>query len=121
MIRSLLLSSILVIASIAVVAIVAIVMTVTPEDAGPASSPVVSTHESSGIEMQSTSPNPNASGHTSVAPEPYRQTPVTTCEVSYISTIGDKNILKYGTTEHCGNGSESQPQSAPQSGAEVNA
>lgn len=121
MIRSLSISFILVIASIAVVAIVAIVMTITPERARTTASPVVSTHESSGIEVHGTSPNPNASGHSVVAPEPYRQTPVTTCEVSYVSTIGNKNILKYGTTQHCGDAADSQSESAPQSDAEINA
>lgn len=113
MARSLLVSLILVIAS--VVAVVAV--TIAPNGSRTPSSPVVSTHESSGLDVRATSPNPNASGRSVVAPDPYRQTPVATCEKSYVSTVGNKNILKYGTTQHCGE--ESAPQ--PQTDSEINA
>jgi hypothetical protein len=115
MVRSLLVSILLMIAS--VVAVVAVTFVTNGTRA--ASSPVVSTHESSGLDVRATSPNPNASGRPVVvaAPDPYRRTPVATCEKSYVSTIGDKNILKYGTTQHCGE--ETAPQ--PQTDAEINA
>ncbi|MGC4107961.1 MAG: hypothetical protein QM753_16680 [Thermomicrobiales bacterium] len=72
-------------------------------------SPIVSTHESSGLDFRSgqtsrdtlAAPNYTLDGPGAVSPDPYRPAPAASCLVPYQSTAGGKTVLKYGTVEGC--------------------
>lgn len=85
-------------------------------------SPIVSTHESSGIELPSgqtrhdmlAAPNYTLDGPGAVSPDPYHPVSMTSCTVPYQSTAGSKTVLKYGTLTGCS--TEDAPQHAPTAG-----
>ncbi|MGC4191752.1 MAG: hypothetical protein QM589_11425 [Thermomicrobiales bacterium] len=85
--------------------------------------PVVSTHESSGIEMPGGQinrgapavPNYSLDGTGAVSPDPYHPTPAASCVVPYQTTAGGKTVLKYGTIEGCS--TESSPHPSTGAGA----
>lgn len=87
-----------------------------------ASSPIVSTHESSGIQMPTSqthremlaAPNYTLDGPGAVSPDPYHPMPTSDCVVPYQTTAGGKTVLKYGTIEGCS--STDAPQQPTESG-----
>lgn len=74
-----------------------------------ATSPIVSTHESSGLDLRPdqtsrdtvAAPNYTLDGPGAVSPDPYHPAPAASCAVPYQTTAGGKTVLKYGTVEGC--------------------
>jgi len=117
--RSLLCTALL----LGVVAALAIVtIALTGRDGAAAPSPIVSTYESSGLDVRSdqvrrdtlAAPNYTLDGPGAVSPDPYHPTPPADCRVPYQTTAGGKTVLKYGTIEGCA--TEAAPRQTTGSG-----
>lgn len=125
--RSMLCTALL-IGTIATLAIVMIaIVTGTPNvlanrDQAATTSPIISTHESSGIEMPAgqthrdmlAAPNYSLDGPGAVSPDPYHPIPTSSCVVPYQMTAGGKTVLKYGTITGCA--SDDAPKPSTESG-----
>ncbi|HWK79557.1 MAG TPA: hypothetical protein VNP95_02255 [Thermomicrobiales bacterium] len=121
--RSLLCTALLIatVSTLAIVTIATVTGAITPDAlAGrdrAATSPIVSTHESSGLDLRSdqtsrttlAAPNYTLDGPGAVSPDPYHPAPEASCTVPYQTTAGDKTILKYGTVAGCAEDAAPRP------------